>query len=214
MAQTQIKNPEIQTKNAIWIKTWGERLNSPYPERRKLFVESNTDDVDELLGIIGSVRVEEEIAPWWLNDRCDNCKRQRDLSKKLNLPRSWRTEYCMRHGSLVAIDMLPLVDNKTRTSIVINNDLYYTIQSVKWLFSIALKRDYAIVNVYNRVYRNSFRFEYKNYGPNSSYSYILATVTRKLGQLADILNCEYDELGELSVYFNGKQMCEVEVEFE
>jgi hypothetical protein len=217
LAQNLNKNP---VQNVV-IKVWGERLGSPYNERRKLYIEvvaSNPPtwvrgvvdlldyavyNVSSLLSLYAP-RFPNPM-PWWLFSRCERCHRQFLNSIAKNLPtNTWRTQYCLRHGILHNYALFS-IDNKER-SVAINGDVIkFTSATNKYSVEFTVYRDRAMATVNND--SNQWRFTYNNhtnsYPLSSSYAFLVGRVLGFVNSLRDVVRI----CGVRNIYVNGVQVC-------
>jgi len=219
-----IQNPLNQNHNRdVTIKVWGERLGSPYPERRKLFIEVNAtlsvpmrgelDLLQYALNAIDSVL--SSLAPrfpnphpWWLFSQCKYCQRQFLNSITKNLPtNTWRTQFCIRHGILHNYALFS-IDNKERVVVTMtSNDVVFTTFTNRYNVTFIINKDHAEAQIVRSDNGTVMKFIYRNHANSypfaSAYAFLFGQVRRFIGSLRDtVTGCIVR-----NIFINGVQVC-------
>jgi len=208
------------------IKVWGERLNSPHPERRKLFIDVSVSDpplwvrtdIDLLKFAIGRINTLLVLfaprfpnsMPWWFYVQCPNCRRRFDASfaRGLGLHTiTWRNQLCMRHGILVNNKLFSL-DNKERSLAVYGTRFVYEASTNKYAVKFTVSGEYADAEITKLDSNRTLVFRYRNhtnsYPYMSSYAYLISKIASFLYDLQRfIVDCYHG----INVYINGTQIC-------
>jgi len=223
LAQNQNLTPDNQN---VVIKTWGERLGSPYYERRRLYVEvavSNPptwvrDEVNLLDYAVNNIKSLLLLStpqfpnpiPWWMYKKCQYCIINFVNSIKLKLPtNTWRTGYCLRHGLLLN-NALFSIDNKERViRHVISADDSVVILATstnKYSVTFMIKQDRAEAEI-SRVDGTVTKFTYRNhvdsYPHSSAYAFLVRRILGFVNSLRDVVRI----CGVRNIYINGVQVC-------
>ncbi len=223
-----IQNPQNPSLNhsAVTVKVWGERLNSPYNERRKLYVEVTTsnsnlpawvrDEVDLLQYAVNNINTLTSLfapsfpnpIPWWLYQKCPHCLINFVNSIKLNLPtNTWRTRLCLRHGLLLN-NVLFSIDNKYRIISFSYNDnvVVFVTSTNKYAVTFRIHKDHAESEVSRSdgaVYKFTYRNHVDSYPLSSSYAFLVRRILGFVNSLRDVVRI----CGVRNIYINGVQVC-------
>jgi len=220
---TQIQPLAINQTNDLVVKIYGDKLNSPKLERRKLFVETVPRiGVNELIQILETVRSWLKRfsyqfptnTPWWHLKMCPYCKetvlRNRDMITSLN---GWKSAHCLRHSVIYFPNIAWLIDNKVRairityskvvSAIIPMRMIYYT-WSHKYMATYDITEKRAIVywrrDGNNRVTRFIYRNHLDSYPLMSAFATLLLNLSRELFTL----QLELEEPKLANVYLNGE----------
>jgi hypothetical protein len=220
-AQNLNKNPN-QIPIDVTIRVWGERLNSPHPERRKLFVEVkayNTPDwveTDADLFEYALVSADSVLAtfvpsfpnsnPWWLYNTCKYCARRFSDSIARGLPtNTWRTAYCLRHGILFNGALFD-IDNKQRVISAGNHVFVFASSTGKYEALFTIYRDSARAEI-SRVDGAVYRFTYHNHTNSYPFSSSYAYLVRRLRQFVSVLRSVVSHCDVRNIFINGARVC-------
>ena len=131
----------------VKIEKRGERLGSPYPERRKLTVTVDTD-ISHAIDTLRALARKVEGEPWWHSKACNFCERRKEYETRT--PSAWKRGLCMRHyliEHLYEIIDYFVVDNKPSTLVVSDGSIEFMACSNNYGYHIVLNDNYAKLRV-------------------------------------------------------------------
>jgi len=213
------ETPIQDSQSELIIKVYGELLNSPKPERRKLFIETNpTMSLNELISVIDSARswlkrfsyLYPTNMPWWYVSGCPFCKeavlRNRDIITPLN---EWKTAHCLRHSIIYFPNIATLIDNKIRVIRLFNTvtpvRMIYHTWSQKYMATYDISNHRAVAywrkDGSNRVTRFVYRNHLDSYPLMSAFARLALNISRELFTLQ--LELEEPRIAS-NIYLNGE----------
>jgi hypothetical protein len=216
-------NHSINTDKAVTVKVWGERLGSPYNERRKLYIEvvaSNppawvrglTDLLQYAVYNIKSLLLLfipqfPNLTPWWLFSQCKHCVRRFSESIAHGLPtNTWRTAFCLRHGILFNGALFD-VDNKERIVSSDGTNIVFSTSTNKYMAKFIIHKDHAEVSITNLVNNRILTFKYRNHVDSYPFTSTYAFLVRRILGFANSLRDVVRICGVRNIYVNGVQVC-------
>jgi len=221
--EVQVQERIEYQKGELIIKIHGELLNSPHPERRKLFIETSPRiDVSELIRIIEATRawlkrfsyIFPTNTPWWHIRGCPYCKEA--VLRNYNIITSendWKTAHCLRHASVYFPNIALIVDNKLRVIRITYQRLVDAIMPLRIIYFTQSQKYFATYDideyraeVYwrrdgdNRVIKFKFEEHFNSYPLMSGYATLALNISRALLTLS----LELEEPRLANVYLNGE----------
>jgi hypothetical protein len=208
---------------SLEVKTWGERINSPRPERRYLYYELLIDNnrvepnnIDH--NIIDIIRREirrEEVEmpgekPWFLIRQCEYCykRAQYVINKVKNGEYVWRRMYCLRHYFLLHLDFIDLAYSNKEQHIkysFTDKTIYAKIQTNNYKYDIFINTNKAIANINYK--GKQYVFTYSNhinaFPLSSSYQYLLKITNKITRLILDDIIIFLDEIKRKGCYHDA-----------
>jgi len=172
----------------VRIEKVGERLGSPYPERRRLKIVVDTD-IDRAIDTLRTIR-KFDGEPWWRSSTCPYCEKRKEYEGKT--PNAWKRELCMRHylveHLLELVDYF-VVDNKPSLLATSNGSIEFKVCSNNYDYHITITDNFAELRVKYKGTQYVFRYNnHKNATPYlSAYQCIVNAIAEAIEELVEVL---------------------------
>jgi len=208
----------------VRISKTGEKMNSPHPERRHLYINVEPSEVNQALSLLQNLinmwRYDTiNNVPWYWHRECGYCaKRIRYEHEKFTKAQwVWNRKFCMRHYLIDhlydnSVSFIEVVDSNRPVNFTISQfEIAFETRTRNYHYSIEINREYADMVV---VYKGrSYKFRYNNHVNSipyaSSFQMLLKTVISVVEKFKNVLEdiedmIKNNECSETShIHING-----------
>jgi hypothetical protein len=200
---------EVEMSEEIYIKKYGERMNSRIPTRRNLFIDIKPFD-GSIENTNGGIRntilwwdydLSSNLDPWYKYQVCKYCQRRTkyEHEKFVEGKWVWNRRFCMRHYLIEHFDKITNYDDVILSNRVVEitmskDSIVLRTGSNSYKYYIEINRRYAILDVDYKGSRYMFRYNnHLNALPYAS-SYLVLLFNVRYGIINNILRLLEEEI--------------------
>jgi hypothetical protein len=159
------------------VRKWGERMNSPYPRRRNLYLVIEPEPIKEsILETIKSAAFElknllvywdfDSGSQWWVNHReCSACRARQQYEISIASEWVWQRHFCMRHylvSHLSEISHENIESNRCIEFSISERQITLKLATNNYDYDITILRDHAVVSLLYKKDKK-YTFTYRNH---------------------------------------------------
>ena len=189
-----LEEEEKKVKTVLYVKKRGEKIYSPYPDRRNLIIYVSTDLDKAINALSDIIKLKRDKEPWFLSSnariQCKQCTERKEKEQKGEA--TWQRGLCMRHYLVQHLHEVVnyfMHDNKVAVLEITPSEIGFSTMTCNYVYDVLIndKRASLRCEYKDSVYTFSYR-NHSNAWPNlSSYLYIVNAI-------AEASKKFYDEL--------------------